>query len=253
MNAFERRNAIRELVAKNGMMAVRALSEALSVSEVSVRRDLAILEQQGFLVRVHGGAVFGDGGLGGRPYALKVQLHADEKRRIGQKAATLIQPGDHVILDGGSTVMEVARCLRSDPMRPERKITVLARSLPMIDLLGHRPGLDVIALGGLFLPRFEMMGGSLARKFLQGLNAEKLFLGIDALTVEGGLMTDDASEADLLRAMADASQQVILVADSSKIGQRGFVTALPINRIHVFVTDAGAPEGFVKQVREMGI
>jgi DeoR family transcriptional regulator, aga operon transcriptional repressor len=253
MNAFERRKVIRELLSEKGMMEVCDLSQALQVSEVSVRRDLAFLEEQGFLSRIHGGAVLADGGSGGRAYALKVQLHTEEKQRIGKRAAELVQAGDHVILDSGSTMFEVARCLHANPSHPSDHITVVARSLPIIDLLGHRQGVKVVVLGGMFLPRYEMVGGPLALRFLQDLRVDKCFFGIDAVSIERGLMSDDPHDADLMQAMASAAREVILVVDSSKIGQQGFVSVLPIDRIHCLVTDAGAPDDFVRELKERNI
>ena len=254
MNAFERRNAVKELISKNTMMQVRALSKALGVSEVSIRRDLAFLEEQGFLYRIHGGAVLAENREGGRPFALKVKMHAEEKRRIGERTARLILPGERVILDSGSTVLAVARHLQGDPARGANGvITVITGSLPVIELLAHRPGLRVLIIGGVFSPESEMVYGPQATAFLQDLNADKYIMAADGLTLERGITANHPLEAELMREMARISREVILVADSSKIGHSGFVSVLPADRIHCLITDAGAPEDFVKRIEELGV
>mgnify|MGYP005863902319 CR=1 FL=1 len=253
MSAFQRRALIQDLLAKNTLIEVRELSETLGASETSIRRDLAFLERQGFLSRVHGGAVLAESGEGGRPFALKVQLHAEEKRRIGRRVAELVQPGDHVILDSGSTVVEVARHLQADGARREGRVTVITGSLPVIQMLGHRPGFDIVIIGGLFFPEYEMVVGPQATAFLRDLNADKFIMAADGVTFERGYTTNHPLEAELMREMARVSRETIVVADSSKIGRSGFVSVLPARSVQYLVTDSSAPEGFVRQVEELGV
>ena len=253
MNVLDRRNAIKQLLSQNNVMQVRMLSQATGVSEVSVRRDLKFLEREGVLNRVHGGAILVEEQDGGRPFAQKVKLHAEEKRAIGCKAAAMVQPGEHLILDSGSTVLEVARHLRPDLTRVDGRITVITESLPIVQALGHRRGFDVIITSGLYYPQYETFLGPQAIQFLTDVNVDKFIVAADGVTIERGITADHPLEAELMQAMAAAAAEVILVADSSKIGCRGFVTALPMNRVHRFVTDPGIPDVFAKQLEEIGV
>ena len=253
MYAFERRRAIQDMLAKSTMIEVRALSEVLGVSEVSVRRDLLFLERQGFLRRVRGGAIVGDSRDGARPFAVKASLHAEEKRRIGSKAAELLAGSNHIILDSGTTVLEVARHLKSPAASTGGKITVITGSLPVIHLLGYRPGFEVYIIGGLLLPEFETVAGAQAASSLRGFNASTTILAADGISIERGITINNPLEADVEREMVRIARETILVADSSKIGRSGFVSVLPLSQIHALVTDSGAPEDFLKQLEEMGI
>jgi len=253
VNAFGRRRAIQDMLANSMMIEVRALSEVLGVSEVSVRRDLAFLERQGFLRRVRGGAIVGESHDGARPFAVKASLHAEEKRRIGNRTAELLAGSNHIILDSGTTVLEVARHLKVPAAAAGGKITVITGSLPVIHLLGHRPGFEVYIIGGLLLPEYETVAGPRATSSLRDLNAGTTILAADGLSIERGITIDNPFEADLEREMVRVARETILVADSSKIGRSGFVSVLPLSQIHALVTDSGAPEDFLKQIEEMGI
>jgi DeoR/GlpR family transcriptional regulator of sugar metabolism len=253
MNPFKRRSLIQDLLSSETMMEVRALAEALGVSEASIRRDLAFLEKQGLLQRVRGGAVLALEAEGGRPFAMKVKLHAEEKRRIGQKVAEMIRPGEYVVLDSGSTVVEVARYLQADPRKGEGKITVITGSLPVIQLLAHRPDVEVVIIGGLFYPQYETVVGPQATAFLQDLNADKFIMATDGITFERGYTTNHPLEAELMRAMDRISSETIVVADSSKVGRSGFVSVLPVDGVDALVTDSGVPADFVREMEELGV
>ena len=184
---------------------------------------------------------------------MKVRLHAEEKRRIGQTVAEMIRPGEYVVLDSGSTVVEVARYLQADPRKGEGKITVITGSLPVIQLLAHRPDVEVVIIGGLFYPQYETVVGPQATAFLQDLNADKFIMATDGITFERGYTTNHPLEAELMRAMDRISSETIVVADSSKIGRSGFVSVLPVDGVDALVTDSGAPVDFVREMEELGV
>lgn len=256
--ADERRNAILELLAHNPLLKVTELSAHFQVSEVSIRRDLERLEQAGLLRRVHGGVVANPAlSLGPKmtPFiAAQMQVHRKEKERIGQAAARLIGPGDHIMFDAGTTTYEVARSIPAD-LLDVGKLTVITCSLLVAMELGAWRGVNVILLGGLYQAEFYMnVTGPKTIEALKGLHADKLFLGADGISISHGVtIAHNLVEAETDKVMTASASQIIVVADSSKIGQIGLTSILPLSGIHVLVTDPGAPPDFVSHVQGLGI
>jgi DeoR/GlpR family transcriptional regulator of sugar metabolism len=251
-NADKRREIISQQLARENIVRVAELSRQFGVSEVSIRRDLERLERQGLLQRVHGGAVAVAVGSGAGALASVPTPFVDEKRRIGIAAAALVNPGERVIFDSGTTVLEVARSLSSD-QSDRGSLTAITSSLPIVQELGHRPWVNLLLLGGIYLPEYRVVAGPQTVENLRGLHADKMFLGTDGLTLDHGLTTANVLEAEVDRAMVRAAAQIIVVADSSKIGCAGLTTIIPLAEIHVLVTDRGAPEDFLEQLRSLGI
>jgi DeoR/GlpR family transcriptional regulator of sugar metabolism len=251
-SADKRRELIVEALAREQVVRVADLSKRFDVSEVSIRRDLGRLEQLGLLKRVHGGAVaIPHIGLGDS-YAAKVRLHIEEKERIGRAAAGMIQEDDRLIFDSGTTVLQVARSL-SGTLLNSGNLTVITGSLPIVRELGSWKGVHLILLGGIYLPEYEVVVGPQTIGNLEGLHADKMFLGTDGLTFAHGLTTANVLEAEVDRAMVKAVSEVIVVADSSKIGTVGLTTIMPLEEIDKLVTDCQAPADFVADLREQGV
>lgn len=249
----ERRRAILDRLAKDQVVQVSELSREYNISEVSVRRDLIYLERMGILRRIHGGAVLVSGQRPASPPPPERTIsHAAEKARIGQAAAALISPGDRVIFDSGTTVLQVARSL-SQELRTSGNLTVITNSMPIVRELGSCPGVHLILLGGVYLPQYEVTVGPPAVEQLRSLHADKLFLGADGLTFAKGVTTANVLEAEVNRATIAAAEEVIVVADSSKIGQIGLVTIAHLDSINQLITDTDAPPDFVATLRERGI
>lgn len=251
-NADQRRALIREHLARQQMVTVSELSERFGVSEVSIRRDLERLQEVGILKRVHGGAVAVPDPILGESHAAKMSRHVEQKERIGRAAARLIDKGDRLIFDSGTTPLQVARQISGDLLEAGN-LTVITASLPVVYELGRWKGLHMIVLGGIYLPEHEEVVGPLALANAQGLHADKAFLGADGLTFSHGVTTANLLEAELDRALMRAARQIIVVADSSKIGRVGLTTVLPIEEAHTLITDDGAPPEFVSAVRERGL
>jgi DeoR/GlpR family transcriptional regulator of sugar metabolism len=250
--AGRRREIIVQQLAREQVVRVAELSQRFSVSEVSIRRDLERLERQGLVARVHGGAVAIAVRNGPDEPAAAPTPHLDEKRRIGRAAAALIRPGERVIFDSGTTVLEVARSLSSD-QAGTGNLTAITSSLPIVQELGHRRWVNLLLLGGIYLSEYRVVAGPQTVENLRGLHADKMFLGTDGLTLDHGLTTANVLEAEVDRAMVRAAAQIIVVTDSSKIGCAGLTTIIPLAEIHVLVTDRGAPESFMEQLRPLGI
>lgn len=251
-SADQRRVAILKELKQAQMVRVTDLSERFAVSEVSIRRDLERLADHGLLKRVHGGAVALPDAALDQSYAAKIQRHIEEKECIGRAAAALIKPGDQLIFDGSTTALQVARNIPGD-LLSSGNLTVVASSLPIVQAVGHWQGIHVILLGGVYLPEFRSFVGPQALTNLEGLYPDKAFIGTDGLTLSRGATGSNILEAEVDRAMARSASEVILVADSSKIGQAGLTSIAPIESIDKFVTDDGAPADFVQALREQGI
>lgn len=250
--ADKRREAITQQLVRAPVVRVAELSRHFGVSEVSIRRDLERLERRGLLQRVHGGAVAvavdnSPGEISSTPTP-----HLDEKRRIGRAAAALVQPGDRLLFDSGTTVLETARALGNDLVRLGT-LTAITCSLPIVQELGHHRGIHMLLLGGIYLPEHRIVTGPQTIESLRSLHADKMFLGADGMTLSHGVTTANVLEAEVDRAMIKAADEVILVADSSKIGGIGLTTILPLERVHKLVTDEGAPSGFVSTLRDAGV
>jgi DeoR/GlpR family transcriptional regulator of sugar metabolism len=241
-----------EELTRQRVIKMGELSAQFGVSEVSIRRDLERLEQLGMLKRVHGGAVLPPASSGGIPGASSTAKVSPAKERIGRAAAQLIQPGDRLIMDSGTTVLQVARAISGD-LLTSGNLTVITSSLPVIYELGAWKSIHLLLLGGIYLPEWQVTVGPQTISSLATLHADKLFLGADGMTLSHGVTTANVLEAEVDRAMIKAADEVILVADSSKIGGIGLTTILPLDRVQKLITDEGAPATFISTLRDSGM
>jgi DeoR/GlpR family transcriptional regulator of sugar metabolism len=241
-----------EELARQRVLRIGDLSSQFGVSEVSIRRDLERLEKLGMLKRVHGGAVIPPTTSLVPPNTTAAAKSSPAKERIGRAAAQLIEPGERVIFDSGTTVLQVARHITGD-LLTSGNLTVITSSLPIIYELGAWKSIHLLLLGGIYLPDWQVTVGPQTIANLSTLHADKLFLGADGLTHSHGVTTANVLEAEVDRAMIKAADEVILVADSSKIGGIGLTTILPIDRVHKLITDEGAPAAFINTLRDAGV
>ena len=248
----QRRELIIQTIADNGLVRVSDLSERFSISEVSIRRDLAHLEQLGILKRVHGGAIAAPRLPRGSSVSANMSCHVEEKERIGRAAAAMIREGDRVILDSGTTPLHVARNIPLELLNAGN-LTVITASLPIVRELGGWKGVHLILLGGIYLPEYEIVVGPQTIANLTNLHVDKVFMGTDGLTFTHGVTTANVLEAEVDRAFVNASTEVIAVADSSKVGVVGLTTILPLHELNRLITDAQAPADFVQALREQGV
>jgi len=252
LSANDRRAQIAQAVNFEGWLSVSELALHFDVSEVSIRRDLEQLEGQGFVKRVRGGALPVSTHIQGDVYGQRAAAQIEQKRQIGRAAAALIQPNDRIILDSGSTVAEVARSIPTQ-VTLGRHLRVVTGSIPVVDVLTPYPQIQLLLLGGIYLHQYRSVVGPQTLASLEGLHAEKMFMGSDGLTLEGGTTTANVLEAEVTCRMAAAADQVIVVADSSKIGQTGFTEVMQLRDIGILVTDADAPADFVGALRRLNV
>jgi DeoR/GlpR family transcriptional regulator of sugar metabolism len=248
-NTWQRRQAILEKLSESQEMSVIALSRHFGISEVSIRKDLEHLEQTGLLQRKHGGARMTQHSS---IFEARLYQNVEVKRAIGKTAAQLIQPGNIIMLDSGTTVLEVARHI-PDTLLEEGGLTILTRSLMIASELRLRRQTRLIVLGGIYAHDYDDFVGEQVERTLMRLSVQKLFLGVDGVSLERGLTTDNLLEAGLFQKMVESSEWVIACVDSSKIGVNKLQSILPISAMHTFVTDDAAPEPFIESLREQGI
>ncbi len=245
--APQRWDHLRALIRDSGVIRVEDLCRRLRVSPATVRRDLDQLERSGAIRRVHGGAVSVESRLDEPVFADKTSLAAREKRRIAEAALRVIGPGDTIFLDGGSTVLELARLLRE-----RTNLTVVTNSLYAAHELAGR-GPRLIVIGGELRRLSQTMVGPLTRPVLKELHLDKALMGTIGFALDEGLTTTDPSEAFTKKLVMDQARQVIVLADSSKAGKVSFASAGYWAQVHVLITDKQIDRGFAKELIKKGI
>ena len=252
ISAAERRSRIAQMVLEDGKVQVASLVEQFQVTETSIRRDLTLLEASSRLKRIHGGAIPIPGSSRTDSFAEKKELHIKAKERIGKLAAEMIKPKDILLLDSGTTTLQIIRHVPS-VLRSSNIITLVTNSQPIAQEVLTWLSPNLIILGGLYLPDYQASVGPQTLAQLQELTADIVFLGTDGLTLHGGATTANILMAEVDRMMVERSRQAILVTDSSKIGRVGFVPVKPVNAFHTLITDTNAPPDIVQSIREMGV
>lgn len=247
MRQSDRLSAVLERLSGAGSVGVGDLSRDLGVSTATVRRDLRVLEEQRLLSRTHGGAV-AHGVLYELPLRYRSARHGEEKLRIARTAAERVADGAAVGLTGGTTTTEVARALADG-----RRLTVVTNSLSIASELAVRPSLKLVVTGGVARAESYELVGPLAEASLASLNLDLVIVGVDGIAVEAGLTTHHEVEAHTNRALIDRAGRVIVVADSSKIGQVAFARICEVGRIGELITDAGAAARDVARLTDAGV
>jgi len=245
----ERCSRIKELIGTRDRATVQELAARFGVSAVTIRSDLDALARDGGLIRSHGGAVRREEAVD-IPLVLKQELHRAEKNRIAHAAARLIRDGETIILDSGTTTAAIAATIESLHLR---SLTVITNALNVATALAPLPHVRLIMIGGLLRQVSSSLVGPQAEQVLRGLHADRLFLGVDSLDPEIGLMTPDILEAQLNALMIEVSQEVVAVADASKFGRRSVSVIAGVDRIHKLITDASASPEIVEALRARGV
>ncbi len=228
-----RREKILELIREDGHAKVFQLSKIFKVTEVTIRQDLEKLEKDGFIERDHGGAYLKNMGVNVKNITLQNQENLAEKAAIAKKALELINEGDTIILDSGSTTTEIARLITGF-----KNLTVITNSLNIAFILGADPGINLIVTGGEFKAPTLSLTGQKAADFFNDLHVDKLFLATAGITLKSGLTYPSISDICVKRAMIESANMVYLVADSSKIGKSSFASLGALSLIDYLITDA---------------
>jgi DeoR family fructose operon transcriptional repressor len=243
----ERHRRILELITERRAVRVSALSELLGVSEVTIRRDLEELEQRGLLERTHGGAISARRMSAEPAYGEAIASFQEEKRRIGEAAAALVEPGETIFLNGGTTTLQVFRSLST------RGVTVVTNHVGMA-LATDDAELELHLIGGEYRANSNSCVGAFATDSLRRVFATKAFIGVEGISRRSGLTTPAAPEAEIARVMIEQTQgEVIVVADHSKIGTVADFAIAPLSAVSTLVTDDGIDDDYRQELTAMGL
>lgn len=247
MFAAERRRAILEHVRVNGAASLHDLADAVNTSEVTIRRDVRLLEQEGLLDRRRGGAMWPGGMSHEQSYQQKTRVAAEEKVAIAALAATLVHEGDAVLLGAGTTTYELARVLSrmSD-------LTVVTNSVLVAQALASSSA-EVVLTGGALRGSTLALVGSVAEQSLARVRVRYAFLSGNGLTAERGLSTPTMAPAGMDQAIAKCAGEVVVLADHTKIGIDTMFQTVPVEGIHHLVTDELADPGVLARLRSAGV
>ena len=246
MLTVERRSLILDRLRTQGRVLAADLSAELDVSPDTIRRDLRDLDSLGMLRRVHGGALPRHGDAA--PFATRARRAPQAKVSIARRAAASARDGQTIVLDGGTTTLEVARALRDD-----LRANVITTSPPIAAALAEHPGLEVTVVGGTLRRHALVTVGAAAVEALRVVRADVLFLGVCGLHPEIGVTTEDLEERHVKAAMIEGAAEVVALADHDKLGTAMAVVVAPMRAVTRLVTDAEASEDALAPYRALGI
>lgn len=247
-NTSERRASILQKLTHQGTVQVADLVAVFGVSAVTIRSDLSALEKQGLATRSHGGAILMRTPPTEQTIRQKDALNHDQKERIGALAASLVQPGENIIIDSGTTTISLARHLRE-----AKDVTVMTNGLNIAWELADAPGVDLILTGGLLRKQSLSIQGTQAEACLQAYSFDKLFLGVDGFDLQFGVTTHHEAEASLNHKMVERAKKIIVLTDASKFGRVSLHRIVQLDRVHTVITDASISPEYSQGLRELGI
>jgi Transcriptional regulators of sugar metabolism len=248
---LERQEEIARVVAEQGRARVTDLAAQFGVSTVTIRKDLLVLESRRRLVRAHGGAIRLDRARPELPFDVRERLQAEEKRRIGAAAATLVHDGESIVMDASTSALALGRALL------ERggwsQLTVITNGLRLATELAAQPGISVLLLGGRV--RWEALSvvGPLGEGLFNRINVQRAFLGAAGFSVAAGLADATDEEAQIKRSMVAAAREVAALVDHTKWERAAFATFCPTERIGLVLTDEQAPRPMLDALQALGL
>jgi DeoR/GlpR family transcriptional regulator of sugar metabolism len=246
----ERRERILERILERDLVSIKELADEFQLTEMSLRRDLNILAENGQIARVRGGATRLRTSMAPGRYADGQQRHAQAKARIARAAVGLLGSATTAFFYSGSTVARVAESL-SEAQRHE--LTVVTHSVPVINTVTTWADPHLVAVGGLYLPAYMAFVGPQAVESLRSVSADVAIVGCDGLSIAEGLTTPHQLVAEIGSVLIDRARRTVVVADSSKIGRRGFTPIAPTSAVDTLVTDDQADPDELAALREAGI
>lgn len=245
----ERQSRLRDVLSRRGMADLDTLAAELNVSQSTVRRDIEALEELGLVERTHGGVIWiGDRPAANtRPYAFhqRMSYRVEAKRQIARAAKSLVQPGQTVLIDGGTTTFYLAQELLGQPLQ------LVTNSLPIANLFLNDDNVELVLTGGLMYPRYGVLLGPMAENMLATIHTKTLFLSVAGIH-DGSLYNQNVLLVQAERRMMEQAQQIVLLVDSGKFGQQALSQLCPLSDIDVVVSDAGLTEDHRKHVRDEG-
>lgn len=248
MFPVERRGKITELLQRKGRCLVGELARELEVSEVTIRQDLDLLEQQGVLLRTHGGAVIKTQSALEQPFGISESTFKSEKERIAKAAAELIAPGDTLILDVGTTVTEVAKKLLH-----HQELTVFTNGLNIATILEANSRITTIVTGGTLRAKQHSLVNPYAGFVLEKVRVDLALIGVSGIAASHGVTNVNIAEAEMKTLFLKQAQRRVVLADSGKVGKVALAMVAEISQIDLLITDRAANPQEVAALREQGL
>jgi DeoR family fructose operon transcriptional repressor len=230
--AEKRRQQVLELVTERGFTSLADLARVVQVSESTIRRDLEHWQKCGKLKRIHGGAMYTGDGVTLPPLEERSASQTGEKRKIARAAASRIRNGDAVLLDGGTTTLEVARLLVGRPLQ------IVTNSLPIANLFASSPETDLVMLGGYVYPRTGVALGPLTVRMMDDVHVQQTILSVGGITAKG-LFNSNVLLVETERQMLRCADEVVVVADHTKLGRQALAFLCDLSAIDTLIVDAG--------------
>ncbi|MNO15731.1 Glycerol-3-phosphate regulon repressor [compost metagenome] len=242
-----------EQLKQQGQVKVPDLSNRFTVSEETVRRDLILLEKEGLAKRVYGGAVLNKPISYEPPYLQRQKVRLEEKERIGRMAAELIESGDTIVIDVGTTTLELAKAIAG-----RERLTILTNSLAvayhlMESLNNGRFSGKIFVVGGELNSEQQSMSGTLGESVISQFRVDKAFISIGGISPERGISDYDPSETGMSRRMVEAAYQTVVLADGSKFNKEAFIEIVPLRKVHTIVSDVAPPKEWLQMLRSCHI
>jgi DeoR/GlpR family transcriptional regulator of sugar metabolism len=247
MLAIERQRRILDLLHASGSLRTTEISEALGVTHETVRKDFELLEKRGELIRIHGGASKPDKIRGDLPFTERQAIRREEKQAIARLAASRIQANETIFLDASSTVLTLTEFL------PDLPLTILTNALNVLTALSDRPNLDLMCTGGLFDPKSRSFIGLTAEKSLQRYNIHRMFLSASGLHPERGVSESNARQAAFKERVIAYSEDVVFMADHSKLGRKASFFFAGVADLSCLITDKEADPEFIEELQGKGV
>ena len=237
----EREAYILDVLTRDGTLSVAHLARDLGVSEVTIRAQLRELETRGLLSRTHGGAQ----STSVQNVLERQREHEEEKERIARAAAALVEDGDRVMIEAGTTTSRIVRHLAA-----RRGVQIVTNSTLVFSYARLNPALNIILTGGVFRKETESLVGPVTLKAISEFNVRLAFVGTDGFSVERGLTTQLVEGSEVVKAMRSRAKETWLVADSSKYGESGFVNVLALSEVDGIITDSGIEKNALAAMQE---
>jgi DeoR family transcriptional regulator of aga operon len=235
-----RRDGIMQLAKSKGFVRSSELSDIFGVSTVTIRQDLDFLGNQGLLQKTYGGAIANGEPTLDSEFSQRAMDHADQKQKIGARAASIIKPGETILLDAGSTTIEIAKRL------PENAdLTVVTCAINVAMEAVKRVGVSVVLCGGALNSRTLSVSGPYVDQALEYFHADRLFLATYSVSIDKGLGERNFSGAQTKRSLLQSAQQITLVCDSSKFGATSPVVIASLDVVQRVITDGGVPQEYI--------
>lgn len=248
MIAVERQNQIIEKLRIDKVVSVHELAGQFNTTDMTIRRDLAALERKGLITRSYGGAVFNEKVGHESEFLTRQGEESEVKSLLGQRAASLVTPGDSIGIDIGTTAIEVAKYVRDIP-----DLTVITASIPVINELATARGVHLICTGGELSPKDMSLNGHAATNMLQEYVLDKVFIGVAGISFDHGYTVFNMQDALVKRVLIERALEVIVVADSRKIGLARYASVCPVDAANKIITDSGISDEDRRNFENAGV